>query len=52
MELYTFRIGLKDAFLQFSKENCLDDYAILIGIRRTDPFCGKLIFFPTLDKDF
>jgi hypothetical protein len=38
-------MGLKEAFTEFSSKNNLDSYAILIGVRRTDPFCGiKFVF--------
>jgi len=33
-------MSLKEAFTEFSKNNDLKNYAILIGVRRTDPFCG------------
>ncbi len=44
LQLYTYDLGLKEAFLKFSDDFSLKDYAILIGVRKTDPFCRKSFF--------
>lgn len=41
IQLNKYVCGLKDAFSQFSRENGLINYAILLGVRNTDPFCGN-----------
>ena len=41
IELFSYNMDLKEAFTEFSKELNLKNYAILIGVRRTDPFCGN-----------
>lgn len=43
VELYTFKEGLKSAFFKFSEDMSLKNYAILVGVRKTDPFCGNPI---------
>jgi FAD synthetase len=39
--LYRYRSSLKEAFASFKKESGMDDFAVLVGVRRTDPYCGK-----------
>lgn len=41
IELYRYQTKLKASFEMFINENSLQDFAALIGVRKTDPYCGK-----------
>lgn len=43
IQLFRYEGGLKTAFVNFARECQLTQYAALVGVRRTDPFCGTAV---------